>query len=174
MKRTIVTIMGMFIGGIIAVSPALSQQTAPAPASAVTSTMTGTSAAAPAVSAAAAAAPTAAPKKDDRTSYFVFKGGEWSLQEKDVKDSSTGTYWEIAYGGKFNPYIGVELGLGYMSTEGKLFSTTAKVHTIPLNLSLRLGIPIAIVEPYVLLGGGLYFNAIEVGSASTTTKANLG
>jgi hypothetical protein len=137
MKRMIVTLMGMFVGGImIAASPALSFE-------------------------------------QDRNSYFVFKGGGWSLQEKDIKDAKTGTYWEIAYGGKFNPYIGAELGLGYMSTEGKLFFTTAKVQTIPLNLSLRLGIPIAIVEPYVLLGGGLYVSMIEVGPASTTI-ANFG
>jgi hypothetical protein len=119
------------------------------------------------------AASPALSQERDRTSYFVFKGGGWSLQDKDVKDASTGTYWEIAYGGKFNRYIGAEFGLGYMSTEGKLFFTSAKVHTIPLNLSLRLGIPVAMVEPYVLLGGGLYISTIEVGPASTTT-ANFG
>ena len=41
-----------------------------------------------------------------------------------------------------------------------------EVRTIPLLLTLRLAIPIAMVSPHVDLGGGVYFNQATVGDQS--------
>ena len=38
-----------------------------------------------------------------------------------------------------------------------------KVSAIPVTLSLKLAVPIAFVEPYVLGGGGVYFSKVKLG-----------
>jgi len=113
-------------------------------------------------------ATTAAAKADEKNSYFALKAGGWSMQEDDIKDSNTGFYGEIAFGTKFNRFAGMEFGIGYLRNEGEFLSTTTRTTMIPLNLSLRLGIPIAVVEPYFLAGGGFSFVTVEVGSESAT------
>ncbi len=105
----------------------------------------------------------------DKSSYVVLKGGGWSLREENIKDSNTGAYAELAFGGKFNRYLGAEFGIGYLETEGKFLAADTKASVVPLNLSLRLGIPIAVIEPYVIAGGGLYFTTVQIGASSTTT-----
>lgn len=108
-----------------------------------------------------------------RSSYVALKGGAWWMGDRDVNEPETGTYWEVAFGSKFNDFVGSELSFGYLSTEGTLLSLPVKVRSIPLNLSLRVGVPIVLVKPYALLGGGLYLNTLEIGPVRTTV-ANLG
>jgi len=62
----------------------------------------------------------------------------------------------------------MEFGVGYLRNEGEFLFTTTRTTMIPLNLSLRFGIPIAVVEPYFLVGGGFSFVTVEVGSESAT------
>ncbi len=107
--------------------------------------------------------------QEDRTSYLVLKAGPWSLRSDNLTNENTGSYGEIALGGKFNPYLGMEFGVGYLSAEGAYRSSRADVRTTPVLLSLRVGVPIVIVEPYFLLGGGAYFTTIDIGSTSTST-----
>lgn len=116
----------------------------------------------------ALAAATATPS-DEHASSMVLKAGAWTMQDRDVKDPDTRSSWELAFGGKINRYVGTELGFGYQSTDGKFLSLDTKTRMVPVNFSLRFGVPVVLVEPYVLVGGGLYVTTIEVGSASTTT-----
>ena len=115
------------------------------------------------------ATPVFAQELMDRNNYVVLKGGGWSLRETDIKDSNMGGYAEFAAGEKFNRFVGMEFGIGYMEAKGKYLLADAKANVVPVNLSLRFGVPIAVVEPYVIAGGGLYFTTVKIGPASTTT-----
>ncbi len=168
MKTPAVILTGaLYAAMILAANPVLSQDATPAfarpespaaPVFAMGSTMI----------AASAAVPTAL-MMDEQYSYFVVKAGGWTLREQDIKNADLGTFGELAFGGKYNRYVGGEFGIGYLATKGDYLQGEAKVSTIPVNISLRLGIPISIVEPYVIAGGGLYITTIDAGPVTNTT-----
>jgi hypothetical protein len=113
-------------------------------------------AAAPGRGAAADPAPAAQPDPEYST-YLAFKGGAFgssgSFQGSDFGGNGT---WELAAG--TGRVLGVEISGGSMSTS----AGDLGVRTIPLLLSLRLAIPIAIVHPFLELGGGAYFNKVSL------------
>jgi hypothetical protein len=118
------------------------------------------------VSAAMLSAATPA-RSEEKMSYVVLKGGQWAVQSDKLTDENVGSFGEIAFGGKFNPFLGAEFGVGRYEAKGTYRTSRADIHTTPISLSLRLGVPIAIVEPYFILGGGAYFTTIDIGSIST-------
>jgi hypothetical protein len=131
------------------------------------------SAAAPAVPAPAPAAPPgAAPAAippvtapaapaPDLDSYAILKGG-WFGSSGDFQGESfsgSGT-WELAVG--TGRVVGVELGVGSMTTK----AGNLEVTTVPVLLSLRLQLPLGIVAPFATIGGGAYFNAVKLRNTS--------
>ncbi len=112
--------------------------------------------AAPAAAASAAAAPAARPAPDP-DSYLILKGGWFGSSGDFQSDSFSGSgTWELAVG--TGRVVGVELGVGSMTTQAGGLEVT----TVPVLLSLRLQLPLGIVAPFATLGGGAYFNSVKV------------
>ena len=103
------------------------------------------------------AAPAPAPSDPEYSTYLAGKfgwfGSSGSFQGNDFGSNGT---WELAIG--TGRVLGVEISGGSMSTSAGDLS----VRTIPLLLSLRLAIPIAIVHPFLEAGGGAYFNKVSL------------
>lgn len=139
-------------------APTLAQGTAPA----ATPTAAPAAAPSPATATGTPAAPaTAAPKAPEYTTYVALKGG-WFGSDGDFEgDSFSGAgTWEIAYG--TGRILGVEFSGGSMVTKAGGLEVT----TVPLLLSLRLQVPIAVVYPFAELGAGLYLNRLRIGGIS--------
>jgi hypothetical protein len=118
-------------------------------------------AAAQAPAAAPAAPPVAsltAPPEEEHGSWVVLKGG-WFGTSEDYQGESFGGSgeWELAVG--TGQVLGIELGFGSMTTS----AGGLEVRTMPLLLTLRLALPIAMVSPYAEAGGGVYFNQATIG-----------
>jgi outer membrane protein with beta-barrel domain len=152
-------------------APAPAKEAAAAPAPAVPAVPPAT-ASAPVAAAPAVAPTTAAPEAYG--SYLVLKGG-WFGTSSDFEGESFGGAgeWELAVG--TGRVLGIELGVGSMTTS----SGDLEVRTVPLLLTLRLGIPIAMVVPHVDLGAGLYFNRAslrdrDVDATTAGWQAGLG
>ena len=167
--RMIVTAVLISIA-MLAVATSVHSQEAVSPSSPSAS-----AAPAPAISSAPTVTPVvvtpAEKKKDERSSYIVLKSGPWSLKSDSLTNENANSYGEIAIGGKFNQFFGMEFSVGQFNADAKYGADKADVSTIPVLLSLRLGVPIAIVEPYFFFGGGAYFTTIDVRSRSTSTVA---
>jgi len=92
--------------------------------------------------------------------YFSVSAGAYAPAGTDLDQTNAGTGFVglLDFGYMFNPFFGVQTDFGYFETTG---DANLKVSSIPLALSLKLAIPIAFVEPYVLGGGGVYFSKIK-------------
>lgn len=100
------------------------------------------------------------------SNYVVGKLGVYIPTSNDLSGYDTGFNGEFAFGHYFNPYLAVELGVGYFQTEGDVtvvypgasFPGHEKIEVTPLTGSLRVSIPVNIwVEPYAIAGIGAYF-----------------
>jgi len=92
--------------------------------------------------------------------YFSVSAGIYAPAGTDLDqaDAKTGFSGLLNFGYMFNPFVGVQTDAGYFETSG---DRSLKVASIPLALSLKIAVPIAFVEPYVLGGGGVYFSKIK-------------
>ena len=100
-------------------------------------------------------------------SYFLVKGGVYTPEASDLNNFDTGVNAEVAVGHYFLPFLSGELGAGYFeSTNGPY-----KLSVYPATLAARLRVPLPIVKPYAILGGGAYFASLDtpLGSKSDTT-----
>jgi hypothetical protein len=128
------------------------------PAAAPSSATTPSTATPPPATAPTAPAPAKAP---EYTTYVALKGGWFGSQSDFEGDSFSGAgTWEIAYG--TGRILGVEFSGGSMVTK----AADLEVTTVPLLLSLRLQVPIAVVYPFAELGAGLYLNRLRVGGVA--------
>jgi hypothetical protein len=95
--------------------------------------------------------------------YFSLMGGVYVPEGTDLDDNNadTGFTGLLAFGYMANPFIGFQTDVGYFETSG---DNNLQVSAIPVVVSLKAGIPIAFIEPYVLGGGGVYFASTEVGN----------
>ena len=89
----------------------------------------------------------------------------------DAADAKTGFVGLGTFGYMFSPFLGVQTDLGYFETSG---DHNLKVASIPLAVSLKLAIPIAFVEPYVLGGGGFYFTKLKGDEFSDASSTDFG
>ncbi len=98
--------------------------------------------------------------------YVVAKLGAYFPTSNDLSGYNTGFSGEFAFGHYFNPYIAVELGVGYFQTEGDVtvsvpgskYRSNEKIEVTPLTASLKFILPVNIyVEPYIIGGIGAYF-----------------
>ena len=99
-------------------------------------------------------------------SYILVKAGAYSPQASDVDNFDTGVDAEVAIGHYFLPFLSGELGFGYFESE----NGPNKLEVYPATLAARLRLPLPIVKPYAILGGGAYFTTLDtpVGSKSDT------
>jgi len=105
--------------------------------------------------------------------YLLLKGGVYSPQASDVDDIGEGFNGEVTIGKYFLPLIGAELGVGYF--EASKDPVTLTVY--PVTLAMRFRLPIPVVKPYAVAGGGAYFAEREVsgrGSQSDTVFGYFG
>ncbi len=111
----------------------------------------------PATPAAAPVAEAAKPPAEDFGSWLVVKGGWFGTSEDYQGESFSGSgEWEVAVG--TGRVLGIELGGGSMTTS----AGGLEVRSIPLLLTIRLALPIAMVTPHLDVGGGVYFNAVTL------------
>jgi len=101
--------------------------------------------------------------------YVVLKGGFFAPGSTDLKGFSTGFNGEVGIGRYINPYLALELGLGYYQTSNSVSATvssgsdymsgTAKLDlwVIPATLAVKLIYPMQQFELYALGGAGAYF-----------------
>jgi len=107
----------------------------------------------------------APPLGDDKIgrSYTELHLG-WFDPHGDLSSLDTGFWGDIAFGRSFLSMLSVEASIGYFDTTGR---NNAEVYGIPLLISAKLGVPIAIVEPYIGVGvGGVWANAKASGFGS--------
>ena len=100
-------------------------------------------------------------------SYLLVKGGAYSPEASDLNNYSTGANVEVAAGHYFLPFLSGELGFGYFESSNGPY----KLEVYPATLAARLRLPLPIVKPYAILGGGAYFTTLDtpVGSKDDTT-----
>ena len=100
-------------------------------------------------------------------SYLLVKGGAYTPQSSDMDSFSTGGLAEIAVGHYFLPFLSAELGGGYFESK----NGGDKLSTYPLTLAARLRVPLPIVKPYAILGGGAYFTTLDTSAGSKDDTA---
>lgn len=114
----------------------------------------------------------AAPDSSEYPGYFTLKGGYYypsepiSLSEFNNAhfDRENGYTGEIAFGQHYGPFLGSELGIGYLQSRQfpSFGAGRTRLEAVPLLLSLKVFLPIGPIEPYGELGVGAYFNRFEV------------
>ncbi|HEX9190927.1 MAG TPA: outer membrane beta-barrel protein [Candidatus Deferrimicrobiaceae bacterium] len=104
-------------------------------------------------------------------SYLLLKAGAYDPQASDVKDDlDTGFAGEIAFGHYFVPFLGAELGAGYFEAS----KSGNKLTVYPVTLAAKLRLPIPVVKPYAIAGGGAYFAKAEAGSSGSQSDTAFG
>lgn len=110
--------------------------------------------------------------------YIALKGGiyspsaEFDLDNLNVDetfdaDTQTGFAGEFAFGHAFSPSFALELGLGYLRSNGTIEDVAAARHeldfnVIPLLLTAKVFVPVGPVFPYGEFGVGAYFSEFDV------------
>ena len=94
--------------------------------------------------------------------YFLVRAGAYTPEASDVKDFDTGVNAEVAIGRYFLPFLSGELGGGYFESSNGPF----KLSVIPVTLAARLRLPLPVVKPYAIAGGGAYFATLDTPSES--------
>jgi len=103
----------------------------------------------------------------DKTNYFTIKGGIYSPESDDLEDFDEGFAGEVALGHYFNPNFALELGLGYLETDGRIRDSGLRadgdIEIYPLTLTAKGILPLGEnAELYGLAGGGVYFTESEL------------
>jgi opacity protein-like surface antigen len=98
--------------------------------------------------------------------YGVLKLGEYIPQSGYLTDQNAqnGFSGQVAFGYYPIPYFAVEAGFGYFETRGSVNNVDRKYSAWPLEMSGRLALPVAFLEPYLLAGLGAYFTRSEIGN----------
>ena len=106
-------------------------------------------------------------------SYVLVKGGVYSPNANEVDQLNEGFAGEIAVGSYFWSIVGLELAGGYFeASQGGVDLTV-----YPLTLAAKVRIPIPVIKPYAIVGGGAYFADLETpggGSKSDTAYGYFG
>jgi len=100
-------------------------------------------------------------------SYLLVKAGAFTPQASDLDNFDTGVNAEVAVGHYFMPFLSGELGFGYLESKNDPYKLTV----YPATLAARLRLPLPIVKPYAILGGGAYFANMDTPSGSKSNTA---
>ena len=105
--------------------------------------------------------------------YLAVSAGAYAPAGTDLDEANAdpGFVGLLNFGYMFKPFIGVQTDLGYFQTTG---DGDMKVSAVPVAVSLKLAIPIAFVEPYLLGGGGVYFSKATIGDFDSETSTDFG
>jgi opacity protein-like surface antigen len=133
----------------------------------------------------AVAASTAAAAQTTTTgssSYVQVRAGLYMPQSDDMDalEMNTGFGLDAVYGRRFTPNFAAEFGIGwYKSTSDEMsdgFGNTAEfeLSLMPITASAKLIAPLGQVEPYALLGVGLYRATIGIDGAGDDSAFALG
>jgi opacity protein-like surface antigen len=115
--------------------------------------------------------PVQAPEAAAGDSYLLLKAGAYGPRASDVKDDlDTGFAGEVAIGHYFLPFLGVELAGGYMESSKDRFDLTV----YPVTLAAKGRLPIPVVKPYGIVGGGAYFSEAEVSGQDSRNDTAFG
>jgi len=100
-----------------------------------------------------------------KPSYGVLKLGAYLPESGDLSNQNAGNGFagQVAFGYYPVPYFAVEAGFGYFESRGTVSNVDRKFSAWPLEMSGRLALPIAFLEPYLLAGIGAYFARSEIG-----------
>ena len=98
--------------------------------------------------------------------YAMLKLGEYIPQSGDLSNQNTknGFAGQFAFGYYPIPYIALEGGVGYFQTSGNVSNVSRTFSAWPWEISTRFALPIAFLEPYLLIGAGAYFTRAEIGN----------
>jgi hypothetical protein len=99
--------------------------------------------------------------------YLLLKGGAYGPNDLNT---DTGFVGEIAIGHYFRPFLGLELAGGYMESSRNGPNLTV----YPLTLAVKGRLPIPVVKPYGILGGGAYFADLEVAGKGSDSDTAFG
>jgi len=100
-------------------------------------------------------------------SYLLVKAGAYTPEASDMNNFDTGANVEVAAGHYFLPFLSGELGFGYFESS----NGPSKLTVYPATLAARLRVPLPIVKPYAILGGGAYFTNLDTPSGSKSDTA---
>jgi len=103
-------------------------------------------------------------------SYLLVKGGAISPQAGDLENYDTGVAAEVAVGHYFKSFLSGELGAGYYESK----NGSSKLTVYPLTLAARLRVPLPVVKPYAILGGGAYFTTLDTPSSGSKDDTAFG
>jgi len=104
-------------------------------------------------------------------SYLLVKAGAYDPQgDQEVKDLGSGFNGEIVAGHYFLPFLGAEIGAGYIEVS----KDSNKLTVYPVTLAARLRLPIPIVKPYAIAGGGAYFSKAETAALGSQDDTTVG
>ena len=112
----------------------------------------------------------AAPSALAGDSYLLVKAGAYTPQASDVDGFDTGFNGEIAIGRYVMPFLGIELGGGYFDSSNGPIDLTV----YPLTLAARLRLPLPIIKPYAIAGGGAYFASVDTPSLGSSDDTAFG
>ena len=100
-------------------------------------------------------------------SYLLVKGGVYTPQASDMDNYGTGGTVGVAAGHYFLPFLSGELEGGYFESK----NGGDKLTVYPLTLAARLRVPLPVVKPYAILGGGAYFTTLDTSAGSKDDTA---
>ena len=100
-------------------------------------------------------------------SYLLAKVGAYTPEASDMDNFNTGVNAEVAVGHYFLPFLSGELGGGYFESK----NGGDKLSVYPLTLAARLRVPLPIVKPYAILGGGAYFTTLDTSAGTKDDTA---
>jgi opacity protein-like surface antigen len=103
-------------------------------------------------------------------SYFLVKGGAYTPEASDMDTFNTGGNAEVVVGHYFLPFLSGELGAGYFESKNDSF----KLSVYPVTLAARLRVPLPVVKPYAILGGGAYFTTLDTPSSGSMSNTAFG
>ncbi len=107
-----------------------------------------------------------------KTSYAVLKAGSFFPESSDLdkQDANNGFVGQAGFGYYLSPYFSLEAAVGYLETKGKLADTDRKYSLFPLEVSGKLGLPLAgFLEPYLAVGVGGYYVKAKAGNLEETS-----
>lgn len=110
--------------------------------------------------------------------YATLKLGAYLPQADDMDNFNDGFNVEVAVGQYINPYVAVDLSVGYLKSNGSASGVSGQVRAYPVLLSIKGVVPLSIVELYGLVGGGVYFtdaqtSALGINASKTDTTSGF-
>jgi opacity protein-like surface antigen len=103
-------------------------------------------------------------------SYLLVKAGAYTPEASDLNNFSTGANAEVVVGHYFMPFLSGELGFGYFESKNDSY----KLSVYPATIAARLRLPLPVVKPYAILGGGAYFTTMDTPSSGSMSNTAFG